>query len=1084
VGESVLQIAPDAAAAYSLRSLTGGDPNVVRVRRESDNTEKDFSGSQIESGEMARWVNEQPTLPLDLRELDTNTGERDGALIQAAAAYSLRKLKEDYTGDVVEVRRNVDGETEGFTAAEVTDGTLENFVNASFDDELPLDQATGAAAAYSLRNLSASGTDITIDDSSDERNGETGKYVVQVRRSSDDNVKSFTAAEVADDESPNVVDLYAISGQSNAAGRANTSDAGNRFDDLDALSNRVFIWNRGSSSFEEFDFGVNQHKTGGSSNQFGPESELLRLAASDNPNKTIYVVKYTEGGTSLYNDWDSEAGSNYYSDFVGDYNNAVSNLSSQGLNIRHRGVLYAQGERDSKNDLGGGVASYYKDKQKALVENLRTDLNQPSLPVALTLISVRGTLGDTYTHIAEVNQAKEQVASELNNVTTISSLNFGFKSDDLHYNGDGQIAHGAAFFEYTDSFEYNSALETWVGDGNDGFVRKWYDQSGSGNDATAATSSKQPKIVNGGHSVGGIKFDGVDDLLAATSGGFFGGDGVNISQPISFFSVIEGVSSGGFFGGDGAEFEVHSGGTSQYVLHCGSPIASSSNQAVGDIDLLSGLANSSSSLLRKNGTVIASGDSGTAGVSDFYIGVADRISRYTDGVIKEIVIYDSDQSDKRRAIEENIANHYDITLAAYSRDGTVSTWYDQSGNTNDAVQTDTAKQPKIVEGGNLLKDSRNNPAIDFDDVDDNMDLTSDLVASGAYSAIAYHEFSSPSIILKGNLNVPRIRLTSATNYNIGSYSPTVSQDFTVASTLGLVSVLKDASHNARVYANGTESSSGQQNVGSGSSPFTMLGTEVNNGAANGKLVEIIYYESDQSDNRTAIEANIGETYGITDIPAADDTVNGFVQTWYDQSGSSNDAEQSAASSQPKIVDGGTLIKRNNNPAVESTSDNYLGFTLDSLSADGQQSVFAVLENDVTSQNGFSAVFRAQSTSSTTGGANRRPWWFVNPTGGLAFTVDSTSGYQNSDRNYRLYSHVMNDDNGGTSTVHKDGTQVDTRAITLDANSTFSDGRIAGVNTNATGSLYMSEVIYYTDDQSSNRPAIETNIANQYGITLS
>jgi hypothetical protein len=56
VGESVLQIAPDAAAAYSLRSLTGGDPNVVRVRRESDNTEKDFSGSQIESGEMANWV--------------------------------------------------------------------------------------------------------------------------------------------------------------------------------------------------------------------------------------------------------------------------------------------------------------------------------------------------------------------------------------------------------------------------------------------------------------------------------------------------------------------------------------------------------------------------------------------------------------------------------------------------------------------------------------------------------------------------------------------------------------------------------------------------------------------------------------------------------------------------------------------------------------------------------------------------------------------------------------------------------------------------------------------------------------------
>jgi hypothetical protein len=670
---------------------------------------------------------------------------------------------------------------------------------------------------------------------------------------------------------------------------------------LDALSNRVFIWNRGSSSFEEFDFGVNQHKTGGSSNQFGPESELLRLAASDNPNKTIYVVKYTEGGTSLYNDWDSEAGSNYYSDFVGDYNNAVSNLSSQGLNIRHRGVLYAQGERDSKNDLGGGVASYYKDKQKALVENLRTDLNQPSLPVALTLISVRGTLGDTYTHIAEVNQAKEQVASELNNVTTISSLNFGFKSDDLHYNGDGQIAHGAAFFEYTDSFEYNSALETWVGDGNDGFVRKWYDQSGSGNDATAATSSKQPKIVNGGHSVGGIKFDGVDDLLAATSGGFFGGDGVNISQPISFFSVIEGVSSGGFFGGDGAEFEVHSGGTSQYVLHCGSPIASSSNQAVGDIDLLSGLANSSSSLLRKNGTVIASGDSGTAGVSDFYIGVADRISRYTDGVIKEIVIYDSDQSDKRRAIEENIANHYDITLAAYSRDGTVSTWYDQSGNTNDAVQTDAAKQPKVVENGTLLKDSNNNPEvvftrgdahfltasspITFNDVffkfrrTDATTATNGILseASSGSSPYTYIHYSGQTFSFDGNASD-----TVNLSFN-GQYEENQSAD-----KAGVVTV---DSH--LVYLNYTSNPDAISDIGR-----LYNGSFVYGSFSAG---EFIFYNSDQSDNRTAIEANIGETYGITDIPAANDSVNGYVQTWYDQSGSGNDAEQPTAGNQPKIV---------------------------------------------------------------------------------------------------------------------------------------------------------------------------------------
>ena len=46
VGETINSIAAP-AAAYSLRSLTGGDPKVVRVRRESDNTERDFTASGV-----------------------------------------------------------------------------------------------------------------------------------------------------------------------------------------------------------------------------------------------------------------------------------------------------------------------------------------------------------------------------------------------------------------------------------------------------------------------------------------------------------------------------------------------------------------------------------------------------------------------------------------------------------------------------------------------------------------------------------------------------------------------------------------------------------------------------------------------------------------------------------------------------------------------------------------------------------------------------------------------------------------------------------------------------------------------------
>ena len=356
-----------------------------------------------------------------------------------------------------------------------------------------------------------------------------------------------------------------------------------------------------------------------------------------------------------------------------------------------------------------------------------------------------------------------------------------------------------------------------------------------------------------------------------------------------------------------------------------------------------------------------------------------------------------------------------------------------------------------------------------------MDLTSDLVAGGAYSAIAYHEFNSASMILKGNLNVPRIRLTSVTNYQIGSYSPSVTQDFAVVSSQGLVSVLKDASHNARVYANGTESSSGQQNVGSGSSPFTMLGTETNNGAANGKLVEVIYYESDQSDNRTAIEANIGETYGITDIPAADDTVNGFVQTWYDQSGNvpANDAVQTTAANQPKIVG-------------EVTSGQPHAF-LGAIDFDGTDDVLDFTTIDFSTDDWLlSAVIDWDGTDSTVIGggvvqwalrvANSNNFSARNTNDSTIHNFDPTTSISTGDG---LFTILRSSD---ALEGYYDG-EFDAVAPAIDSTDTFQADRI-GLRGSAYSSPSVKEIIIYDSDQSSNRPAIEANIANQYGITLS
>ena len=47
----------------------------------------------------------------------------------------------------------------------------------------------------------------------------------------------------------------------------------------------------------------------------------------------------------------------------------------------------------------------------------------------------------------------------------------------------------------------SGVLETFVGSGNNGFVSKWYDQSGNGRDATQTTTTQQPQLVINGEIV-------------------------------------------------------------------------------------------------------------------------------------------------------------------------------------------------------------------------------------------------------------------------------------------------------------------------------------------------------------------------------------------------------------------------------------------------------------------------------------------------------------------------------------------------------------------------------------------------------
>ena len=59
----------------------------------------------------------------------------------------------------------------------------------------------------------------------------------------------------------------------------------------------------------------------------------------------------------------------------------------------------------------------------------------------------------------------------------------------------------------------------------------------------------------------------------------------------------------------------------------------------------------------------------------------------------------------------------------------------------------------------------------------------------------------------------------------------------------------------------------------------------------------------------------GDVFYLKNIVVTQTTADGHVTTWYDQAGS-NDATQATAAEQPKIVDAGVLVEENGKPAVQ------------------------------------------------------------------------------------------------------------------------------------------------------------------------
>jgi hypothetical protein len=242
-------------------------------------------------------------------------------------------------------------------------------------------------------------------------------------------------------------------------------------------------------------------------------------------------------------------------------------------------------------------------------------------------------------------------------------------------------------------------------------------------------------------------------------------------------------------------------------------------------------------------------------------------STYTGSAIR--VRRASDNAEQDIGFDDNELDTSALATFCSGTDGFVKTWYDQSGNANDATQTTTGSQPKVYDSSTGVVTENGKPAVEFDGINDN--LTSALISSSTEVSIAaVHKNPSQTdydtIIGVGDGDGYALT-TQNSKYNL--FYRTVADQPTTTNAPNNVQALifayTKSSTSQVLHSNGvqiqsitpptmvsptTGSSIGAYDVGSSAFKY------------GGLIQEIVLYPTNSSADRTGIETNINDFYSI------------------------------------------------------------------------------------------------------------------------------------------------------------------------------------------------------------------------------
>lgn len=223
--------------------------------------------------------------------------------------------------------------------------------------------------------------------------------------------------------------------------------------------------------------------------------------------------------------------------------------------------------------------------------------------------------------------------------------------------------------------------------------------------------------------------------------------------------------------------------------------------------------------------------------------------------------------------------------------------------------------------------------------------------------------------------------------------------------------------------------------------------------------------SDNAEQNIGFVNNVLDTASLLTFCGAG---NGFVTTWYDQSGNANNATNSTAIAQPQIVSSGAMILINGKPSVQFDGSNDL-LNLGTIITTGASSFNSFVAKRAASGDNFWALSKKDTI------------------GYLLGSISNTYYYQPKTTQYQASSStdtttnqllITGENNAGTMTMFKNGGTITSTASNLTYSPNIDAiGRYLGVHSKCN----IQETVFYNSDQSTNRIGIESNINTFYTI---